>query len=102
MLDGFASLAFASSLGIGVAFSALPILIYQGAISLLAVQVQMITTEAMMTEMTATGGVILIGIAISGLLELRKIRTGNYLPALLVAPIAVALLAVLGIKLSLP
>lgn len=102
MLDGFASLAFASSLGIGVGFSAIPTLIYQGGISLLAVQVQAMATDAMMTEMTATGGVLLLGIAISGLLELKKIRTGNFLPALLVAPLAVALLSALGVQLNLP
>ncbi|GAP05698.1 MAG TPA: DUF554 domain-containing protein [Anaerolinea thermolimosa] len=102
MLDGFASLAFASSLGIGVGFSAIPTLIYQGGISLLAAQVQAVTTDAMMTEMTATGGVLLLGIAISGLLELKKIRTGNFLPALLVAPLAVALLSALGVQLNLP
>ena len=53
VLDGFASLAFASSLGVGVAFSVLPILVYQGSISLLASQVQAVTTSAMITEMTA-------------------------------------------------
>lgn len=99
-LDGFASLAFASSLGIGVAFSALPILVYQGLISLLAAQVQAVTTEAMMTEMTAVGGVILTGIAISGLLGIKKIRTGSFLPALLVAPIIVAILAAIGVQLK--
>jgi uncharacterized protein len=100
VLDGFAALAFASSLGAGVAFSALPILVYQGAISLLATQVQSVTTPAMMTEMTATGGVLLLGIAVSGLLELRKIRTGSFLPALIVAPVVVSLLALLGIQLG--
>jgi uncharacterized protein len=102
VLDGFASLAFASSLGIGVAFSALPILIYQGAISLLASQVQAVTSQAMMTEMSATGGVILLAIAISSLLEIKKIRAGNFLPALIVAPLAVWTLTVLGINLNLP
>jgi uncharacterized membrane protein YqgA involved in biofilm formation len=56
----------------------------------------------MITEMTATGGVILLAIAVSGLLEIKKIRTGSFLPALLVAPVAVALLTALGVKLSLP
>ena len=102
VLDGFASLAFASSLGIGVAFSALPILVYQGTISLLASQVQAVTTQAMMTEMTATGGVILLAIAISNLLEIKKIRAGNFLPALILAPLAVWALTGLGIPLSLP
>lgn len=102
VLDGFASLAFASSLGLGVAFSALPTLIYQGGITLLAVQVQSVTTEAMMTEMTATGGVLLLAIAVSSLLELKKIRSSNFLPALLVAPLVVWGLAKLGISLVLP
>lgn len=102
ILDGFASLAFASSLGIGVMFSILPLLIYQGGISLLAGQIQPLVTQAMMTEMTATGGVLLVGIAASNLLELRKIRTGNFLPALLVAPLLVALLTVLKVSWILP
>ena len=91
-LDGFASLAFASSLGLGVAFAALPVLIYQGAITLLAHQLQPFMTDRMIAEMTATGGVMLVGIAVSGLLEIKKIRVGNFLPALVVAPIIVALL----------
>ena len=102
VLDGFASLAFASSLGMGVAFSALPILIYQGGITLLAAQVQKVTTTAMMTEMTATGGVILLAIAVSSLLEIKKIRAGNFLPALLIAPMIVWGMTALGMKLSLP
>jgi uncharacterized protein len=102
VLDGFASLAFASSLGVGVIFSALPILIYQGAISLLAAQIEPIVSQAMMTEMTATGGVILTAIAISSLLEIRHIRVGNFLPALLVAPLLVALLAALNVNWVLP
>ena len=98
----FAALAFSSSLGLGVAFSIIPMFIYQGGISLLASQVQAVTTSAMMTEMTATGGVILLAIAVSGLLELRKIRTANFLPALLVAPVVVAILAASGLTLNLP
>lgn len=93
VLDGFISIAFASSLGIGVIFSALPILLYQGAITLLAEQVQAIVTTPMMTEMTATGGIILMGVAISSLLELKKIRAGNFLPALVIAPLLVAVVA---------
>ncbi len=92
-LDGFASLAFASSLGIGVLFSVLPLFVYQGAITLLASQVQSVVTTEMMNEMSATGGLILISIAISGLLELKPIRTGNFLPALIVAPLIVFILS---------
>jgi len=95
ILDGFAALAFSSSLGIGVLFSALVILFYQGGLSLLATQVQALVTTAMMTEMTAVGGLILIAIALSSLLEIKKIRAGNFLPALLFAPVIVAIIAVL-------
>ncbi len=97
VLDGFASLAFASSLGIGVLFSSLVILVFQGGLSLLAAQAQAFTTPAMMNEMTAVGGLLLLGISISSLLELKPIRVGNFLPALAIAPLILAILAALGI-----
>jgi hypothetical protein len=89
VLDGFAAMAFTSTLGVGVMFSTIVILVYQGGISLLAAQLNAIVTSAMMNELTATGGVILIGLAISSLLEIKKIRAGNMLPGLLVAPVIV-------------
>ena len=89
ILDAFIALAFASTLGLGVIFSALAVLIYQGAITLLAAQVQSIVTPAMMNEMSATGGIILMGLAISSLLEIKQIRAGNFLPALIIAPLVV-------------
>jgi hypothetical protein len=92
-LDGFAALVFASTLGVGVLFSILVVLGFQGGISLLASQAQALFTDAMIAEMTAVGGILLLGIAISSLLELMPIRVGNYLPALAVAPLIVALLA---------
>jgi len=93
VLDGFAALAFASTLGVGVLFSTLVILVFQGGISLLAVQLNALVTTPMLNEMTATGGVILMGLAISSLLEIKKIRTGNFLPALAVAPLIVWILS---------
>lgn len=89
VLDGFISIAFASTLGIGVMFSILPIFVYQGGISLLSGTLSSVINEAMMTEMTATGGVILFGLGISSLLEIKKIRVGNFLPAILIAPVIV-------------
>lgn len=89
IIDGFASIAFASTLGIGVAFSSLIILVYQGGISLLAAQLDAVVTTSMMNELTATGGILLMGIGISNLLEIKKIRMGNILPALLIAPLIV-------------
>jgi uncharacterized membrane protein YqgA involved in biofilm formation len=87
VLDGFAAMAFASTLGVGVLFSAAMILIYQGSITLLAAQLNTIVSKSMMAELTATGGVLLLGIAISSLLEIKKIRVGNFLPALVLAPL---------------
>jgi len=95
VLDGFASLAFASTLGVGVMFSAVIIFFYQGGISLLAVQLNALVTTAMMNELTAAGGVMLMGVAVSNLLEIKKIRVGNMLPGLAVAPLIVWLLSLL-------
>jgi uncharacterized membrane protein YqgA involved in biofilm formation len=97
VLDGFAALAFAASMGIGVVFSALVVLVYQGAISLLAAQAQSLLTPAMIREMTAAGGLLILGIGVGPLLELRPIRVANYLPALVIAPAIMAVLQVLGV-----
>ena len=88
-LDGFASIAFASSLGVGVLFSALSILLYQGSITLLSGYFSRFFSDGMINEMTAVGGLILMAIAISSLLQIKKIRTGSYLPALVVTPLIV-------------
>jgi len=101
VLDGFASLAFASSLGVGVLFSVIVVLGFQGGLSLLAVQVQAFISEAMITEMTAVGGILLIGIAVSSLLEIKAIRVGNFLPSLVIAPLIVAVLVALNISVTL-
>jgi len=98
VLDGFAALAFASSLGIGVLFSALTILLYQGGLTLAAGLAQNVFSEAMIAEMTATGGVMILAIGLL-LLDVRRIRVANLLPALLIAPLMVAALAWLGIRL---
>jgi uncharacterized protein len=96
VLDGFISIAFSSTLGIGVMFSALPVGIYQGGISLLAAQLNAILTDPMLNEMTATGGVLLMGIGVSSLLEIKKIRVGNFLPALVIAPLIVYILSLIA------
>lgn len=97
ILDGFAALAFASSLGSGVLFSALVVFVYQGSLTLLAGQVQNVVSEGMMTELSATGGVILLAIAVSNLLDILPIRSSNFLPALIIAPLLVALMSALGL-----
>jgi uncharacterized membrane protein YqgA involved in biofilm formation len=96
-LDGFGALAFASTLGPGVLFSTLIIALYQGSLTLLAAQAQAVLSDPMVAEMTAAGGVILVGIAISSLLEIRKIRSANLLPALAVAPAVAWIFSLLGI-----
>ncbi len=97
VLDGFAALAFASSLGVGVLFSALTIGVFQGTLTLLAAQAQTVLTPPVIAEMTATGGVLIMGIGFSSLLELKPIRVGNFLPALLAAPAIVLLLQAFGL-----
>ena len=98
LLDGFAALAFSASLGIGVLFSAVTVLVYQGSLTMLAGLLRPLLTGEMIAEMTATGGVLIVGIGFL-LLNLARIRVANFLPALLVAPCAVALLNALGIVL---
>lgn len=86
ILDGFASLAFASSLGVGVVFSSIPVLVYQGSIAIFAGQIQKVLTTSMINELTAVGGIILVSLAISSFLEIKPVRTLNLLPALLLVP----------------
>ena len=90
LLDGFAAMAFAAALGWGVGFSALTVLLFQGALTLLAQAAEGAFTPATIAAMTAAGGVMIMGIGLR-LLELRGIRVANLLPALVLAPVAVAL-----------
>lgn len=94
VLDGFAALAFASALGWGVGFAALSVLVYQGALTLGASAVEEAFTPAMIAGLSATGGVLILGISLR-LLELRQVRVANLLPALVLAPAAVAVLQAL-------
>lgn len=91
LLDGFAAFAFASALGWGVAFSVLPLLVYQGTITLAASVVSDAFTPEVVAGLTAAGGILILGISLR-LLELKRVRVGNLLPALLFAPLAVAVL----------
>ncbi|MCM2325111.1 MAG: DUF554 domain-containing protein [Candidatus Woesearchaeota archaeon] len=84
LLDGFASIAFSSALGIGVVFSVIPILLYQGGMTLLAVYLKDFLTSAVITEMTAAGGMLIFGIGLN-ILKIKVIKVGNLLPSVLVA-----------------
>lgn len=97
IIDGISSIAFASSLGFGVLFSSVIVFIYQGAITLLAGSLQNILTGDILIEVNAIGGVMLAGLAISSLLEIRKIRVANFLPGFLVVPLVVLAFKFLGI-----
>jgi uncharacterized membrane protein YqgA involved in biofilm formation len=91
-LDGFASLAFAASLGWGVALSALSVGIVQGAFTILGALVGSVLSAALIDAITATGGVLLIGVGLR-LLKIKSVPVGDMLPALVVAPILAALVA---------
>ena len=88
VIDGVTSISFAATMGIGVAFSVIPVLVYQGLITLLAAWVGPLLPAAVITEMTAVGGTLIVAIAINMLdLGKVKIKVGNMLPAMFL-PIA--------------
>jgi uncharacterized protein len=97
VLDGFAAMAFAASFGIGVLFTVLTVLVVQGGLALIGSVAGNVMTAAMIAEMTATGGLILIGLSLI-LLDVKRPRMANFLPALLIAPLLVAAAAALGIN----
>lgn len=94
-LDGFAALAFASTFGVGVLLSAVSVAVVQGLLTLVGVAVGAVLPEAHIAALTATGGLILIGISLR-LLRIRQIPVGDMLPALVVAPLLTQLVVVLG------
>lgn len=93
-MDGFAAIAFASSLGVGVLLSALSVAVIQGSLTLLGFVLGNFLSPAAVDALTATGGVILLGLAFR-LLDVVRIPIANALPALLVAPAATMLIAAL-------
>lgn len=86
VMDGFAAIVLASSMGVGVLFSAFTILVYQGSITMAAGLVQGILTPAMVSELTAAGGILIFAIGL-GLLEIRRVKVANMLPAIFFAPL---------------
>ncbi len=91
LLDGVASIALASSLGVGVLFSALPVLVVQGGITVLAGQLQFLSEPAVLAAVNATGGILILGIGIN-LLEIGRIAVSNLLPAIVCAIIGALVL----------
>ncbi len=86
MLDGISSIALASTLGIGVLFSSIPVFVYQGSITILSGFIEPFINQTVVNELTATGGVLIMAIGIR-LLDLKDLRVGNMLPALFIAPL---------------
>ncbi|QGM31910.1 DUF554 family protein [Bacillus sp. N3536] len=95
IIDGFTAVILSATLGIGVILSSIPVAVYQGAIALLATQITRLVPEAalemFLQEMTAAGGIMIIGIG-TNLLGLTKIRVANLLPCLVFVGIVVAII----------
>jgi uncharacterized protein len=92
-LDLFAAVAFASTLGWGVAAAAISVGLYQGALTLLGATVGTVLPDALIASITATGGVLLLGIGLR-LLQVRAVPVGDMLPSLVAAPVITALVVV--------
>jgi uncharacterized membrane protein YqgA involved in biofilm formation len=91
-LDGFASIAFAATMGWGVMASAIAVGIYQGAITAISMFAGSFLTEALVASITATGGVLLIGVGLR-ILRIKSVAVGDLLPALIIAPLLTLLVA---------
>jgi uncharacterized membrane protein YqgA involved in biofilm formation len=98
ILDGFTSIILTTTLGIGVIFSAIPVMLYQGTIALLATQIERWIPndllESFITESTATGGILIVAIGLN-MLGLTKIRVANLLPSILVAALLVSVVYII-------
>jgi len=81
MLDGVSAIVFASSMGIGVLVSAIPVFLYQGGITLSATLLQGLLSAPVIAEMSATGGLLIVGIGLN-ILEIKEIKVGNLLPGI--------------------
>ncbi len=95
VMDGFVAVAYAAAMGVGVLFSVIPLLAYQGSLAALAQLVKPILEEHLLADLTATGGVLLLGLGLE-LLKVKKTRIGDLLPSLLVSPILSAALSYVG------
>jgi len=92
VMDGFSSIALSTAFGIGVLFSVIPLILYQGSLTLFASFLAPVLSEIVIAELSAVGGVMIVGIGIN-ILELKKLPVVNMLPALLLSPFLVWLFA---------
>ncbi len=95
VLDGITSIIFASTLGIGVAFSAVSLLVYEGSISLLASFLSNLLSTQAITEMSSVGGILIIAIGLN-VLGIKKINVGNMLPAVFIPLLYFSLKTLIG------
>lgn len=86
VLDGFSSIILAATMGIGVLFSFIPLLLFQGGLTLLASNMQNILTGSIINELSAVGGILLLGLGIT-ILDIKKIKILNMLPSLIIVVI---------------
>ena len=86
LMDGFGSIVLASTMGVGVLFSSIPLLLYQGGLTLFASQMQSFFSDVIITELSAVGGILLLGLGIS-MLHIKKIKILNMLPSLIIVAI---------------
>jgi uncharacterized protein len=102
IIDGFTSVILATTLGIGVLFSAVPVMLYQGTIALFATQIDRfvpaVLLESFVVEMTSAGGIMIVAIGLN-LLGLTKIRVANLLPGILVVALLVSIFYYFNIEL---
>lgn len=95
IMDGFISIILTTTLGVGVLFSAIPIILYEGLIALFATQINLFVPDALMdqiiVEMTATGGIMILAIG-TNLIGLTKVKVANLLPGILVSTLIVSIL----------
>lgn len=99
LLDGIFAIIFTSTMGVGVLFAAVPVFLYQGAITLAAGYIKPFLNDNMITEMNAVGGILILGIGIN-LLEIKTLKLGNLIPAIFIPIFLLWLMGCFGISLS--
>ncbi len=97
VLDGFSSIALASTFGIGVLFSIVPMLIFQGGLTILASLVGEFVPVDLISYLSAIGGILILGIGIN-LLEIKKIKVINLLPSLIIVIVIYVIMTYLNIN----
>ncbi len=88
VMDGFSSIALSAAFGIGVLFSVVPLVLYQGGLTIFAAYLAPFLNDLMINELSAVGGVLIVGVGIS-ILEVKEISIINLLPALFISPLLV-------------